>query len=145
MTPPSAHDEACLSNSLKLLMANQAGASQRAAPSLAGMDARQLFIDACVGKGNGSHLPSNLSKQDRTNATLVLSVYNGMLSQLMNRAGDVDTRTQARLKAIDVEKRVVEMCTKLYKATGKDEKDLPKVLQPPSMQKKPCRRPGGGR
>ena len=81
-------------------------------------------------------------------ATLVLSVYNGMLSkvekQLMNRAGDVDTRTEASLKAIEVEKRVVKVCTELCKAAGKDGKDLPKVLQPPSMQKKPRRRPGGG-
>ena len=62
----------------------------------------------------------------------------------MNRAGDVDTRTETRLKAFEVEKRVAEMCTELYKATGKDEKNFPKVLQPPSMQKKPHRRPGGG-
>ena len=60
-----------------LLMASrEAGAEQRAAPSLAGMEAKQLFIDAWVGQGHGSRVPSNLTKQDKLNAMLVLSVYN---------------------------------------------------------------------
>ena len=145
MTAPSAHDAAGPSNSLMLLMANQAGAAQRAAPSLAGMEAKQLFIDAWVGQGHGSRVPSNLTKQDKLNAMLVLSVYNGMLTRnekhLMNRAENADTRTDARKKAIEVEQKVVEMCSELYEAVGKEP---PKALKPPSVPKKARRRMGGG-
>ena len=100
------------------------------------MEAKQLFIDAWVGQGHGSRVPSNLTKQDKLNAMLVLSVYNGMLTRdekhLMNRAENADTRTDARKKAIEVEEKVVEMCSELYEAAGKKP---PKTLQPPSVPK----------
>ena len=59
----------------------------------------------------------------------------------MNRAENADTRTDARKKAIEVEEKVVEMCSELYEAAGKKP---PKTLKPPSVPKKARRRMGGG-
>lgn len=73
-------------------------------------------------------------------------MYNGMFTRvekkLMNRAGNTDTRTEARKKAIEVEQKAVEMCAELYEAAGVEP---PNSLRPPSMPNNPRRRLGGDR
>ena len=111
-------------------------------PSLGGVEAKRLFISAWVNQGNGTRLPANLSKQDKSISALMLTAFNAMLTRedkvLMNRPEGAESSATAWRIAREVERMVVVMCLELYQKAGKK---VPQSLMP--RRKRNLRAMGG--
>ena len=127
-------------NALDVLMAN-ADTAPSAPKSTAGLQARELVLNAWEEGGRGTRLYAGFERQAKAKVTLVMEVYNAvmteeeghLLNRPLNRERPQETRAEGMAIVNRVEERVVKMLTEWYEAAGKDK--VPASLRPPKTKK----------